>query len=45
MFQIWQFNLVGTTNDVFKRIKIKKFTSKLKIFIEKWNLTSQKSIT
>ena len=23
MFYIWQFNLVGTTNDVFKRINIK----------------------
>ena len=23
MFHIWQFNLDGTTNDVFKRIKTK----------------------
>ena len=27
MFHIWLFNLVGTTNDVFKKIKFYKHVS------------------
>ena len=42
MFHIWQFNLVGTTNDVFKRFAIDPYKAKHQFLINKLKNTGLK---